>query len=77
MKNSPEALDKEFVAALSRLKESLSAATTARRLPSPRESRFCYITLADCAERMTEAVFHQRTGGDIRNGGSLVNGDAD
>jgi hypothetical protein len=48
------AVDKSFIDNLSQLVQRLSAATPARRIPSPMECGFCNISKADCPERAAE-----------------------
>ena len=48
------AVDETFIGNLSRLVRRLSAAESARRVPSPRECGFCDISSADCPERAAE-----------------------
>ena len=48
------AVDERFVKNLVGLMGRLSAGEPARRVPSPRECRFCDISPADCPERIAD-----------------------
>ena len=48
------AVDKGFIRNLGGLIRRLAAETSARRVPSPMECRFCEITKADCPDRLEE-----------------------
>ena len=48
------AVDETFIKNLSALVLRLSAPEPARRVPSPRECRFCDISLEDCPERAAD-----------------------
>ena len=49
-----EAVDEGFIRNLGSLIRRLAAETSARRVPSPMECRFCEITKADCPDRLEE-----------------------
>ena len=48
------AVDEGFIRNLGSLIRRLAAETSARRVPSPMECRFCEITKADCPDRLEE-----------------------
>ena len=48
------AVDEGFIRNLGGLIRRLAAETSARRVPSPMECRFCEITKADCPDRLEE-----------------------
>ena len=50
-----EAVDETFVKNVGQLITRIASQMPAKRLPSPRECRFCEITPADCPER-AEAI---------------------
>ena len=52
----PETVAGKFVENLGGLMRRLASETPARRVPSPRECRFCEITPAGCPERVAEGA---------------------
>ena len=48
------AVDEGFIRNLGGLIRRLAAETSARRVPSPMECRYCEITKADCPDRLEE-----------------------
>ena len=51
-----QAVDETFIKNVAELMGRLSAADPARRVPSPRECRFCDISSLDCPERAADNV---------------------
>ena len=61
-----DAVDGRFVESLGGLIRCLASQMAARRVPSPRECRFCEITPADCPERADEGPPEEGMTGDSR-----------
>ncbi len=60
-----EAVNETFVKNLGQLITRLASQMPAKRIPSPRECRFCEITSADCSERVEDGFPEEGTIDDL------------